>query len=124
MASTFNNYNNHYSKLLSYRLLFLYSQILLQLPVVIHLLSQQLLLEVRMSQHVVLTESVHLVVSSLHRKSAVLDNLYRLDLLRELFVDHLLHSLLPPFGYVGTLQLVLQFVKQFFMHEVPVHVLL
>jgi hypothetical protein len=94
------------------------------LPVIIHLFSQQLLLEVRMSQHVVLTESVHLVVSSLHRESAVLDNLYRLDLLRELFVDHLLHSLLPPLGYVGTLQLVLQFVEQFFMHEVPVHVLL
>lgn len=113
------------SKSFSNKLLLLYPQLLLQLLLVLSFLLHQLLLQVRVAQHVVLAETVHFVVRVIqHLETLVHHCLLCLDLLWHLLVHQLFDLLLPALNDVGLLEFVLQLVVQPKVHQVAVHVLL
>ena len=93
-ASTFNNYNYQKSKLFSYRLLFLNSQLFLQLLLVHQFFFEKLFFQVRVSQHVVFTEPIYFEICSFHHESTIFYCFFGFDLFWLLFIHHLFHFLL------------------------------
>jgi hypothetical protein len=89
--------------------------------IVLDLLLLQLLLEMRVPQHVVLAEAIDFEVWMAHHEPAVINGGLSFYLFGPVLVDYLLNFLLAPFGQVCVLQLIPQFVVQFFMHEIAVH---
>jgi hypothetical protein len=105
-------------------LLFLYAKFLLQLFRVLNLLLLQLFLEVGVAQHVVFTKTVDLVVGvSADLETTVLRQFLGLYLARQVLCDELVDF---PFAFledVGVSEFVFEFVEEFEVHEVAVHVL-
>lgn len=78
-----------------------------------------------MAQHVILAVFVDLEIGIIgHFETIVNHRLLDFYLFRHLLVDQLFHFLFPSLQNVGLLEFVFEFVVQFQVHEIPVHVLL
>lgn len=100
-------------------------ELLLELLFVFFLLLLQLPLEVRMTQHVILTEPVHLEIGIVgHLETFVNNGLLDLHLFGHLLIDDVLNFLFSSFENVGLLYFVLELVIKFEMHQVAMHVFL
>lgn len=115
------------SKSFTDKLLFLlYSKIFLELPLVLLFLLLQLLLEMRMTKHIVLTKSIYLEIRIIlcDLESLINNCLFCFHFLWHLLVYKLLHFLLPPLKHIDLVKFILQFIVKFEMHQVPMHIFL
>jgi hypothetical protein len=86
-------------------------ELFLELLFVLVLLFLELLLEMRMAQHVVLAEPVHLEIRIVgHFETFVNNSLFDFHLFGHLLIDDVLYSLFPSFEDIGLLYFVLELV--------------
>lgn len=102
--------------------LFFQVQLLLQQFLVLHFLLLELLLHVRVTLHVFFTETIDLEIWVAHLESTVSNCLYCLDLFGHLFINNLFDFPLLSFTDISIFQFISQFVVEFQMHQIAVHV--